>query len=91
MGNQRQQLTQEQVQDALGELTVKTAARLRQKGMGVMASSHEILGIVHDEVVEYRDAVHGRLSKDAKVQELLDIAVGCIVGIASIRSGGTDW
>ena len=91
MANQRHQLTREDLAQAIREITEKTDYRLKQKGHGVMASNHEILGIIVDEVQEYRDEVHAKSADDLKVEELKDIAVAAIWGIASIRSGGVDW
>jgi hypothetical protein len=91
MANKRHQLTEDQLENAGKEIINKMRYRAAQKGMGVFASNHEILGYTTDEVNEYRDAVHGRLSDEQKVQELIDIAVCALWGIASIRSGGVDW
>lgn len=87
----RKQLERKEFEDAIDALVKKLFFRVDQKGLGAYASGHEILGIIQDEVYEFRDEVHGRGSDDAKVQELLDIAVGAIWGIASITSGGVDW
>ena len=35
--------------------------------------------------------VHAKHDREAQVAELIDIAIGAIWGIASIRSGGVDW
>jgi hypothetical protein len=91
MPNQRQQLTQRDIDDALLETKYKLVYRLQQKGMGSYASVHEILGILKQELEEYNDAVHQRTSENDKVEELKDIAIAAIFGIASIRSGGIDW
>lgn len=53
-----------------------------------MTSGHEILGIIEDEVQEYRDEVHAKSPAEHKVEELKDIAVAAVWGIASIQSGG---
>ena len=91
MANIRHQLTMTDLQLAMAGVAEKTDYRAKQKGMGVMASGHEILGIIEDEVLEYRDEVHSKSAAERKVEELKDIAVTCIFGIASIQSGGVDW
>lgn len=91
MANIRHQLTMNDLQLAMASVAKKTDYRAAQKGMGVMASSHEILGIIEDEVQEYRDEVHAKSTAELKIEELKDIAVACIFGIASIQSGGVDW
>jgi hypothetical protein len=91
MANKRHQLTQEDLQLAIASVANKTNFRAKQKGLGCMASGHEILGIIEDEVQEYRDEVHAKADAERKIEELKDIAVGAIWGIASIQSGGVDW
>lgn len=91
MGNIRHQLTDGDIHLASSEVERKLWYRVQQKGKGVMASSHEILGIIDDEVQEYRDEVHAKSPAEKKIEELKDIAVAAIFGIASIRSGGVDW
>lgn len=89
--NKRQQLTQVDFANAFEEVDSKLHWRMEQKGMGTYASCHEALGILQEEMTEFEDAIHGKLPSEHKVQELIDIAVGAIWGIASIRSGGVDW
>ncbi len=91
MANTRHQLTWHDLEGALQQVAEKFDFRIKQKGNGSLASSHEILGIIEDEVQEYRDEVHAKASADKKVEELKDIAVAAIFGIASIQSGGVDW
>ena len=91
MANQRHQLNTTDLDIALRNVEYKLYFRAKQKGMGSMASGHEILGIIEDEVQEYRDEVHAKSSDARKIAELLDIAVAALFGIASIQSGGVDW
>lgn len=76
---------------ALEAVAHKLEYRLNQKGRGSFASSHEILGILIEEMTEFTEEVHKNSSSDELVKELLDIAVAAVWGIASIESGGTDW
>lgn len=87
----RPQLPPLALQDALSRLQEKTFRRLDQKGYGAFASNHEILGIIRQETDEYSEAVHKRLSNAEKIEELLDIAVGCIIGIATLQNDFNDW
>jgi len=91
MANIRQQLTTADLQLAVAGIAAKTDYRAKQKGVGVMASGHEILGIIEDEVQEYRDEVHAKSAAELKIEELKDIAVAAVWGIAFIQSGGVDW
>ena len=87
----RQQVTDAEIQNAIDGVVAKLHFRIAEKGAGTMASNHEILGTITEELREYEGAIHARLSELAKVEELKDIAVGAIFGIASIQSGGVDW
>lgn len=89
--NKRQRLNLNDLTKAHNDVYIKLLYRLDQKGPGVMASSHEILGIIQDEVIEYRDEVHKKSNAGAKIEELKDIAVAAIFGIASIQTDGVDW
>ena len=91
MANQRQQLTNQELENALDGVAKKLVYRANQKGMGVMASNHEIFGIIRQEISEYENAIHKRLDDAEKIEELKDIAVAAVFGIASIQSGGVDW
>lgn len=91
MSNQRKQLSVDDLKNAISEISNKTEYRARQKGFGCFASNHEILGYTTDELAEYRDAVHEKLEDEKKVQELIDVAVCAVWGIASIRSKSVDW
>lgn len=91
MPSKRQQLTEEELNQASYGIWNKTLFRFEQKGHGSFSSSHEILGILNEEMKEYTDAVHENQSDHDKIEELKDIAVAALFGIASIRSGGVDW
>lgn len=61
----------------------KTTFRLTQKGRGAFVGTHETYGIIAEEVDELLEA----LRKDDIEQfdkELLDVAVACVIGMASI-------
>lgn len=56
--------------------------RIKQKGQYSHITPHETLGLVTEEYHELLEAVH--LNQSAEFgQELTDIAVGCIFGLAS--------
>ena len=87
----RHQLTPLDIAKATENVTIMTAKRLREKGYGSFVSVHEILGVLDEELYEYRTEVHSKSkNQQLKIDELIDIAVGAIIGIASIESGGTD-
>ncbi len=76
--------------DALRVLTELRDAldrRLGKHGSGAYAGPHEILGVIDEEYDELRDAVRSNVDADTAA-ELMDIAVGCVFGIASLRTLG---
>lgn len=76
---------------ALKRLEAKIEYRIEEKGTHSMSSVHEILGLIEEEVLEFKVAIQQNLKPEQKEEELLDIAVAAIFGIASITSKGIDW
>jgi NTP pyrophosphatase (non-canonical NTP hydrolase) len=69
------------IDNAFEKLGEKIKYRLKEKGKRTFASNHEILGIITEEYYELIEAVKN--NDDNKIHdELLDIAVGCILGMA---------
>jgi hypothetical protein len=93
MPNQRQIITDAQLDDAMRLVMTDLNRRCVKHGLCTFASCHEIDGVLDEEMREWKDAVQidGSHSQANKVAELSDIAVAAIFGIASIQSGGTDW
>lgn len=60
--------------------------RLMRKGRGIFVTRHEIMGVILEEKYECVLALHGK-NPEELYSELADLAVGCIVGMVSIRSG----
>jgi len=80
---ERTKATFEEIETIVMELQRKIAARLLNKGLGVFASNHEILGILTEEFHELVDAVKSDVSLEVR-HELFDIAIGAMFGIVSI-------
>ncbi len=78
------------IQHAIEELKKKIDFRLHEKGKGTFASRHEILGIIEEEMHELNDAIKKDSLKEVK-EELLDVAVAAVFGIACINNGSLDW
>jgi NTP pyrophosphatase (non-canonical NTP hydrolase) len=86
----RKQVTQEQIDDALKSLGSETQRRLKQKGFGTFASTHEILGLIAEEYDELKDAIRSN-NTDEVFKEIHDIGVVCHFAIACINSNTLDW
>lgn len=96
----RPEVAEHITENCLAMLKIKLNARLKEKGSGAFASSHEILGVITEEYLELIEAVKYKSfetnatkafeeKKERIFEELLDIAVGCVFGMASINH--CDW
>lgn len=57
--------------------------RLMKHGRLSFMGPHEILGTVEEEMHELRDAIRSN-ERMHTISELLDVAVGCVFGVASL-------
>lgn len=86
--NERPRVCDVNVERALEAVKQNLLMRMNKKGRGAFISSHEIYGILAEELnKELLDAMH---ANDAKqfVKELIDVAVGAIFALASYEVGG---
>lgn len=68
---------------AIEALTVNVGRRIEEKGRGAFVSSHEALGVVTEEFHELVEAVRQNDPIET-AEELMDIAVACIMAVASM-------
>jgi hypothetical protein len=85
----RHKASSEEVTNQCDEVCGKIFYRLKEKGEGIFISSHEILGIVTEEYLEFCDEVRANDS-DRQYDELMDIAVAAIFGMVSLKTGKMD-
>ena len=90
---ERVQISRQHVLDAVTETRRALDDRLDEKGYGSFASRHEIQGILAEEMKEILDEIHSQEDADHGhlAEELKDLAVGAIFGLACIRSNTLDW
>lgn len=81
--NQRVEVQDLEQTGALKLLADNLTKRLVSKGRMGFISIHEILGAVEEEMDELKDAVRSD-DRTQVVDELLDVAIGCVFGVASI-------
>lgn len=79
------ELTEEQFSFALKLLGAALSSRIKEKGRDSFINAHEILGATLVEVGELEEAVHRKVTLEV-ISELLDVAVGCVVGVASLNA-----
>ena len=77
-----------EVPDALSEevaelMLERLRSRAQKHGPGAYAGPHEILGVLEEEFIELKLSITANTDSETAA-ELMDIAVGCIFGIASL-------
>lgn len=80
----RKPVTKKSMNYAIDETLRKLVYRIEQKGGRSYSSNHEALGIITEEYYELIDAVKSNNNEHVK-EELLDVAVGCLFAIASMK------
>lgn len=86
----RKQVDKQFREYALGLVKHKMEMRLKHRGEVTFSSQHEILGIITEEFHELVEAVRNN-DRSELIEELLDVAVGCVFGLACICADTTDW
>lgn len=86
----RYEVTNAEITDCLNMFKLHYSNKLFEKGKGIFVSSHEIDGVLGEEVQEWQVALH---TNDAVLlqAELLDVMVSAFHGLVSLRSGQMDW
>lgn len=82
----RQQVTPEALEAGFEALRDKVNYRLKQKGDGSYASTHEIYGILAEEVKEVLDELQAN-DNSLFAKELLDVAVAALWGYICVSYG----
>jgi len=92
MGNlsKREKVTSRALDQAKLQILDKLGHILHKRGVGTYASRHEIAGLIAEEYHELLEALKNNDMEEFK-QELLDIAVACLFGIACIDDETLDW
>lgn len=86
----RKQITAEEIDIVLNVFQTRLSNRLQQKGRGTFASRHELKGIIDEEIEELHLAVRSE-SMERVFDELGDLAVGAVFGMACIAAKKLDW
>jgi len=76
-------ISSESLAMAIALLEQNITARISEHGKHIHANNHESLGIITEEYYELIDATRRNNSAHI-VEEMIDVATGCIVGAASI-------
>ncbi len=78
-------ITEGQIQKSIEEVILTLNKRLKKKGYGAFAGTHECYGVVVEEVQELAEEM--RANDDEKFkEELLDVIVAAIFGLASLKA-----
>ncbi len=79
----RDRITVEELERAVTEVSNHVSRRLEEKGWGAFAGPHETFGVIAE---EFNKELLDELRANSVVgfrKELIDIAVACIIGLAS--------
>lgn len=82
----RAQMSDEQIFKALEVVTHQVGRRLEKHGRGAFISKHETFGIVSEEYHELIDELRNDTDLTRFAEELMDVAVACVLGVASMIS-----
>ena len=72
------------LEEVYDRIKQKTASKLEKKGDSAYVGTHETYGIIAEEFYELLKAMHENNTVNFD-EELLDIAVACVIGMASLR------
>lgn len=86
----RPEITAKNVCNILQHAEDQWNIELSKKGDGIFVSSHEILGCLVEETREFEEAIQKNDLKKLK-EELTDILIVALHGLASIESKKMDW
>ncbi len=79
----RDRITEQELDRATNEIGNNVGRRLDEKGWGAFTGPHETFGVIAEEFnKELLDALQSNSVVDFR-KELIDIAVACIIGMAS--------
>ncbi len=78
------------ISEVMDEVVNHLFLKIEDKGPDGFGSSHEIYGTVAEEFGEILDAVRNN-NKENLEEELKDIIVAAIWGLASLKQGTTTW
>jgi NTP pyrophosphatase (non-canonical NTP hydrolase) len=80
------------VNGAISDLQKEIARTINEKDPGSFASRHELEGVLSEEFAELRRAIFkDKRDFRAMRDELLDITVACVFGVACIDASGLEW
>ena len=84
----RKELTDADVDRALAWFKTNLERRINQYGNHTCASAHEALGVLEEELLEYKEKIRTHNVED-QMKELMDIAVGAVW--AWMSTNDMDW
>ncbi len=87
----RPQWTDAEIEDVLVAAEHMIEKRLEEKGRGSFVSVHEIYGVITEEMHELLHAIESKAGTIPIADELLDIAVAALLGLAAVEGGHCDW
>lgn len=81
--NQRIDVSDMELASALKMVGDALSKRIAEKGRKSFIGPHEMSGMIDEEVIEFKEAIHAN-DRGKTVAEMLDISVGCVFSVASV-------
>jgi len=88
--NKRKIINNDSIDLSTKQLIDNLNSQLKKKGNHTFTSTHEIAGVITE---EYHEMLHELINNNMEnyKQELLDIAVACLFGVACINQNTLDF
>lgn len=80
---ERELIKEEKLNTAMDVFRATLLYRLNQKGKGIFVSSHEVLGVINEEMHELTDAVKSN-DPEKILDEIMDVVIASFYGYASL-------
>jgi len=80
---ERDLITAEKLNISMDDFRATLSYRLDQKGRGIFVSSHEVLGVINEEMHELTDAIKSN-DPEKILDELMDVVIAAFYGYASL-------
>jgi len=88
---QRPTITPELQKRAIDIVLNRFNKKLEKRGRAALASEFETFGRIQQELHEFEEALHMKVIQPERINELADVALYAIWGIASLLTGECDW
>ena len=86
----RPEITVKEIVTGIKILEEELSKEVQVKGSHAFVSTHEIVGVIQEEMDELREATHNNNNDDIE-KELMDVMISAFWGYVSFVNGKCDW